>query len=283
MRILTHCALTIASAALLCGPVAAQPPADGASSEASPQSGLKAGEIKISNLLGATVKRRTGDSIGRIEELIMSPDASVRAAVVSVGGVLGLGDKTVAIPFEQFSLAPDGATVFLTMSEQDLRALPAFDPNAEDDTRSAERVGAGAAAVEQPTAADRSTSAEQAAAAVLPSTPEPSVAAERAAAPARITTKASEEPASALIGAEVVDVESSPIGKIKDLIVTAEPPMVQAILALGGALGLGARSVAVPLDQLTITRDANDQSAEPDKVQTTLTVSQLETLPEYRY
>ena len=98
-----------------------------------------------------------------------------------------------------------------------------------------------------------------------------------------MTTKASEEPASALIGAEVVDAESSPVGRIEDLIVTAEPPAVKAILALGGVLGLGARSVAVPLDELTITRDSNDQSEEPDKVQTTLTVSQLEALPEHRY
>ena len=42
--------------------------------------------------------------------------------------------------------------------------------------------------------------------------------------------------------------------------------------------------VAVPLDELTIKRDADeDRRHEPDRVQTLLTVSQLEALPEFRY
>jgi hypothetical protein len=83
----------------------------------------------------------------------------------------------------------------------------------------------------------------------------------------------------------VVDNENSSIGKINDLIVTAEPPAVQAILALGGVLGLGSHMVAVPLDQLMIVRDADDsdERKEPESVRTTLTVSQLDALPEFRY
>ncbi len=42
--------------------------------------------------------------------------------------------------------------------------------------------------------------------------------------------------------------------------------------------------VAVPLDELTIRRDADeDRRHEPDRVQTRLTVAQLESLPEFRY
>ena len=56
------------------------------------------------------------------------------------------------------------------------------------------------------------------------------------------------------------------------------------MLALGGVAGLGSRMVTVPLDELTIKREADkDRRKEPDSVQTVLTVSQLQALPEFRY
>jgi hypothetical protein len=43
--------------------------------------------------------------------------------------------------------------------------------------------------------------------------------------------------------------------------------------------------VAVPLDDLTIKRDDADEDRrrEPDSVQTLLTLSQLDSMPEFRY
>jgi sporulation protein YlmC with PRC-barrel domain len=99
--------------------------------------------------------------------------------------------------------------------------------------------------------------------------------------PAR-TLRASEQPAKALIGADVVDSSDSKIGEIKDLVLSTGR-QAMAIMSVGkAALGDG-HLVAVPLDDLTIQRDANDPKNEPDRVQTKLTVAQLEAMPEFKY
>ncbi len=97
--------------------------------------------------------------------------------------------------------------------------------------------------------------------------------------------KASKQPASTLIGARVIDSQSVPIGKISDLIVTAEPPEVQVIVELSGASESMTRLVAVPLPEFMVRSD--EAADAPDRrigsVETSLTISQLEVLPQFQY
>ena len=69
-----------------------------------------------------------GDSdVGKITDLLIDRGhAAVTAAVLSVGGVLGVGDKLVAIPIAQIKI--DGEARFvIAQSKQDLEKAPAFD------------------------------------------------------------------------------------------------------------------------------------------------------------
>jgi hypothetical protein len=125
MRIINQSVVTLASAALFCGIAVGQ---DAASPRSSAETQLKSGDVRASHLLGAEVKRLTGDSVGEVQDLIVSADSDVRLAVISVGGVLGVGGKTIALPFNQFQVAPDGATLYLTLSEEELSARPARSP-----------------------------------------------------------------------------------------------------------------------------------------------------------
>jgi len=96
--------------------------------------------------------------------------------------------------------------------------------------------------------------------------------------------KANEEPASALIGAEVVDKGDAKVGKIKDVIVSTSGRGVQAVLAVGGGIAnIGGREIAIPLDSLTIQRGDANPKHEPKRVQTNLTTTELAALPEFRY
>src|SRR5919197_3144866 len=62
-------------------------------------------EMYASKLIGASVRNSQGESLGKIDELVIDPhDARIKAAVVSVGGVLGLGAKNVAIPWEKLTM-----------------------------------------------------------------------------------------------------------------------------------------------------------------------------------
>ena len=61
-------------------------------------------EVYGSKLIGASVKSTQGENLGKIDELVIDPhDARIKAAVVSVGGVLGLGAKSVAIPWDRIT------------------------------------------------------------------------------------------------------------------------------------------------------------------------------------
>ncbi len=80
--------IAMAPVAFSCGMAGGQEAVIDAPSAAMSQTELKPGDIRASNLLGAMVKRLTGDSIGEVKDLVVSADAEVRLAVISVGGVL---------------------------------------------------------------------------------------------------------------------------------------------------------------------------------------------------
>jgi sporulation protein YlmC with PRC-barrel domain len=81
---------------------------------------------RISKLIGAQVKNDKGERIGKIEEMIASPDGKVTMAIVEVGGFLDLGDHRVAIPVEQFSSLEPGSVVLPGATKTALKTLPEF-------------------------------------------------------------------------------------------------------------------------------------------------------------
>jgi len=262
-------ALTLTSAAMLCGTGTVAWAQDHDNGQApSARSGTRnQASMRASKLIGATVKNKAGDSLGEISDLLVSAGAggNISTAVVAVGGVLGVGEKKIAVPYKNFSVAPDGKTVYLDMTADQLKSLPAY---TDDDaaTRQKTSQNTSSTPVERGTASSTATSNASAA-----KTPH--------------VLKATEQPASALIGAEVVDRADAKVGKIKDVIVsTSGGRQAQAVLSVGGGIGnIGGHEIAVPLDNLTIQRTGGSAKHEPQRVQANLTVSELEALPEFKY
>jgi hypothetical protein len=84
-----------------------------------------------STLIGLRVMGSEKENIGSISDLLVAKDGKVLAAVIGVGGFLGIGKKNVAVPFEQLTLSrnPDGneqATIKLSRTE--LEKAPDFKP-----------------------------------------------------------------------------------------------------------------------------------------------------------
>ena len=52
-------------------------------------------------LIGRDLYDRTGQKIGTIRNLLKAPNGVIEAVLVEVGGYLGLGDKTIAVPATQ--------------------------------------------------------------------------------------------------------------------------------------------------------------------------------------
>jgi len=87
-------------------------------------------QISANTYIGQTVYNSADESIGKISDLIMEKDGGITAAVVGVGGFLGIGEKSVAVPFQTISITqtPDSDDVKLTTSEtaESLQAAPEF-------------------------------------------------------------------------------------------------------------------------------------------------------------
>jgi sporulation protein YlmC with PRC-barrel domain len=59
------------------------------------------GEWRASKFMGLDIYGADNKKIGDVRELVMSHDGSIKAVVIGVGGFLGIGEKDVAVPFNQ--------------------------------------------------------------------------------------------------------------------------------------------------------------------------------------
>ena len=82
-----------------------------------------------SDIYKADVYDNAEDKIGVVTDLIMDNSGNVTTAVVSVGGLLGVGKKDVAVPFKDLKVASrDGKEwLVLNQTKEDLKMAPAFD------------------------------------------------------------------------------------------------------------------------------------------------------------
>jgi len=68
---------------------------------ASPSPSLGQGEIRVSKLIGSSVRNSANESIGNVNDVLLTKDGQIESVVVGVGGFLGLGEKNVALQFSE--------------------------------------------------------------------------------------------------------------------------------------------------------------------------------------
>lgn len=66
---------------------------------------MQQGQLMASDLIGTRVVSANNESIGDINDVIVDRNGQVMAAVVGVGGFLGIGEKDVAVPFKSLEFA----------------------------------------------------------------------------------------------------------------------------------------------------------------------------------
>ncbi len=82
--------------------------------------------VLAGKLIGTTVRDSAEEKLGTVHDLVIGPDRRVAQFVLSVGGLLGVGDKLVVLPVPSFSNGPDGLMLRGTTKEA-LKLLPDFD------------------------------------------------------------------------------------------------------------------------------------------------------------
>jgi hypothetical protein len=80
---------------------------------------------RSSKIVGASVVNEGNETVGAIDDLIVTPAEKVPFAVLSVGGFLGMGTKYVVVPFNALQMR-DKRIVLPGATKDALKALPAF-------------------------------------------------------------------------------------------------------------------------------------------------------------
>jgi sporulation protein YlmC with PRC-barrel domain len=216
------------------------------------------------DLIGMKVLSQQGDSLGKIEDIVVHPGGEASYAVLSFGGTLGMGDKLFAMPWsvlhtvEADTAKKDSArSLVLPLDKERLKTAPGFDKNSwptmanPDWTKDVDAFYAGE---------------------VNPNTKKAVEASKRTSV---ITWRATE-----LKGADVKTPTGDKLGDVKELAIDSNGRVSYAVLSVGGFLGMGERFVAVPWDSLTFAL-GGDKS---DKKSITLasTKKQLEGAPQFK-
>lgn len=86
------------------------------------------GQVLSSDLVGMKVVGPDGESIGEVADLILDDQNKVVGAVLSVGGLMGLGAKDVGVAWDSLDVQEtDGSTVaMISMSKEELAEMPKY-------------------------------------------------------------------------------------------------------------------------------------------------------------
>jgi sporulation protein YlmC with PRC-barrel domain len=191
--------------------------------------------VKAEEVIGHSVHNQANESLGKIEDLaIDSNNGRVAYAVLSFGGVLGIGDKLFAVPWSALQRPKSGPYV-LDIDKKRLTDEPGFSKDQWPDMSTA-AFGQGVYPFYGQTYSEDGA---------------------RLAGP---IVKASE-----LKGLEVRNPKNEKLGKIEELAIAPASGRIRyAVLSNGGNLGMGDKLFAVPWSALkhqaenkTITLDVD--------------------------
>jgi PRC-barrel domain len=80
---------------------------------------------RTSKVVGSSVVNEANETVGTIDDLIVTPSEKVPFAVLSVGGFLGMGTKYVVVPYSALQVR-DKKMVLPGATKESLKALPEF-------------------------------------------------------------------------------------------------------------------------------------------------------------
>lgn len=81
--------------------------------------------FRASKVIGSSVYNDAGDSVGKVDDVIIGEGGKEPFVVLSVGGFLGIGDKLVVLPYAQLKTM-DRKIVMPGATKEALKDLPTF-------------------------------------------------------------------------------------------------------------------------------------------------------------
>ncbi len=89
-------------------------------------------QMTVGELVGSEVKNERGESVGEVDAITLPANATQIQALLNVGGVLGIGDKSVAMPLERLTMTEAGLRFKTLVTEDELKQLPNVEIGAQE-------------------------------------------------------------------------------------------------------------------------------------------------------
>jgi sporulation protein YlmC with PRC-barrel domain len=84
------------------------------------------GELRADQLIGMTVYNAEGQKVGSVHDILLDKEGKATGVVLSVGGVLGVGAKSVGLTWKEIDVKPEQKQVQISYTKDQLEAAPDF-------------------------------------------------------------------------------------------------------------------------------------------------------------
>lgn len=251
--------------------------------------------INAEELIGEDVYSIDGEDIGDISTLMVGSDGQIRNVIVSFGGFLGMGEKEVALPWDRFTVGPEGEQITVDVTEAEIEAMPDFDWPEEyetgtllrDDTvmdtsdelaADAEQVGEDVADTTENAAEEVEETAEEVADTAERTAEEVDQEIDEAVTTdAEVNTSVNQVAASTLIGTDIRTRDDEDVGEVNDVVLNGEGQIEGVLVDVGGFLGIDEKQVMLSWNELELMRDENEDLM----IRVGLDAAAIESMPEY--
>lgn len=231
------------------------------------------------------------EDIGEVNDVIIGRDGAVDSVLVDIGGFLGIGERQIAVDMQAIRFVGDSSTAdlphdyFLVMNANRALLETAPEYSWSGAVKGAVNDAAGAVGGAMDQAATSIGNAADSAATTIDEAADGMVAGDTAqTAPATVPPEGYAAvdvqtlTADDVQGATVFDAEDKRIGEVSDLVLSADGKLTEAVIDVGGFLGIGAKPVALPIGSVDVVRaDGGDET----RIYVSLTKEELEALPKF--
>lgn len=88
-------------------------------------------QARAEEIIGQEVINQNGEEVGDVEDLVVRRGDGEIYAVIGVGGFLGLGEKSIAVPFSELDVQKDQVVFMSQQSEDQLEEMPEYNESEE--------------------------------------------------------------------------------------------------------------------------------------------------------
>jgi hypothetical protein len=228
-------------------------------------------------------ERENLEEIGSVTDVLVDQDGTIRGAIVGIGGFLGIGEREVALGLDQLTFArdaddPETLIILAQVDAQTLEEAPEFDREAFEQRTAGTQAQTGTMhegtgtdmADAEPTDQDLAQDDVERDDTMAETQPAQDAGGEQWR-DARDTfdapdferegfqrAEASNFSVDELLGANVYDVNDENVGSVDDVVANGDGELEYVVMDIGGFLGIGAHTVALGLDEVTILQDGDD-------------------------